>query len=145
MPPKICFYNNYVMWDKFKADISQLIFTYFLSSNRKSKKTAKLFWKEIRNSQAFGSMSNANNNTIWDDMEPAAVDTAMIEYLFENRAKEASGSGKDNKPAQLSSAREIIVLDHKRSNAINIGMTKLPPPRVIKSAVMKMDSAIMNR
>merc|ERR1719225_1097006 len=25
--------------------------------NRNSKKTAKLFWKEIRNSQAFGSMS----------------------------------------------------------------------------------------
>merc|ERR1719225_1400192 len=112
--------------------------------NRKSKKTAKLFWKEIRNSQAFGSMSNANNNTIWDDMEPAAVDTAMIEYLFENRAKEAV-TGKDNKPAQLSTAREIIVLDHKRSNAINIGMTKLPPPRIIKSAVMKMDSTIMNR
>ena len=77
-------------------------------------------------------------------MDPAAVDTAMIEYLFENRAKEVV-SGKDNKPTQLSTAREIIVLDHKRSNAINIGMTKLPPPRVIKSAVMKMDSAIMNR
>ena len=61
-------------------------------------------------------------------MEPAGVDTAMIEYLFENRAKEVA-QGKDTKQAQLSSAREIIVLDHKRSNAINIGMTKLPPPR----------------
>merc|ERR1719367_34891 len=77
-------------------------------------------------------------------MDPAAVDTAMIEYLFENKAKEVQ-QGKDTKQTQLSSAREIIVLDHKRSNAINIGMTKLPPPRVIKSAVMKMDSAIMNR
>lgn len=77
-------------------------------------------------------------------MEPANVDTAIIEYLFENRAKEVS-QGKDTKQTQMSSAREIIVLDHKRSNAINIGMTKLPPPRVIKSAVMKMDSTIMNR
>ena len=136
-----------MLCEKIKARYKPTYFlplTSFSIFNRKSKKTAKLFWKEIRNSQAFGSMSNTNN-TIWDDMEPAAVDTAMIEYLFENRAKEASGSGKDNKPAQLSSAREIIVLDHKRSNAINIGMTKLPPPRVIKSAVMKMDSAIMNR
>ena len=36
-------------------------------------------------------------------------------------------------------------MDQKRSNAINIGMTKLPPPRVIKSAVLKMDSSIVNR
>lgn len=40
---------------------------------------------------------------------------------------------------------EIIVLDTKRSNAINIGMTKLPPPRTIKTAILKMDNTIMNR
>ena len=110
--------------------------------NRKSRKTAKLFWKEIRYSQAM--YIKNTGDTIWDDMEPAGVDTAMIEYLFENKGKEVQ-QGKDTKQAQLSSAREIIVLDHKRSNAINIGMTKLPPPRVIKTAVMKMDSSIMNR
>lgn len=37
------------------------------------------------------------------------------------------------------------MLDHKRSNAINIGMTKLPPPRSIKTAILKMDSTVMNR
>lgn len=41
--------------------------------------------------------------------------------------------------------KEIVVLDQKRSNAINIGMTKLPPPRTIKAAIMKMDSTIINR
>lgn len=41
--------------------------------------------------------------------------------------------------------KEIIVLDHKRSNAINIGMTKLPPPRSIKTAILKMDATVMNR
>uniref|UniRef100_A0A1B6EEG5 FH2 domain-containing protein n=2 Tax=Clastoptera arizonana TaxID=38151 RepID=A0A1B6EEG5_9HEMI len=41
--------------------------------------------------------------------------------------------------------KEIIVLDHKRSNAINIGMTKLPPPRAIKTAILKMDATVMNR
>lgn len=40
---------------------------------------------------------------------------------------------------------EILVLDTKRSNAINIGMTKLPPPRTIKTAILKMDPTIMNR
>ena len=47
--------------------------------------------------------------------------------------------------AGLSSAREIVVLDHKRSNAINIGLTKLPPPRIIRQAVLKMDSSIVNK
>lgn len=41
--------------------------------------------------------------------------------------------------------RFIVVLDSKRSNAINIGLTKLPPPRTIKAAIMKMDSSIINR
>lgn len=37
------------------------------------------------------------------------------------------------------------MLDHKRSNAINIGMTKLPLPKSIKIAILKMDATIMNR
>jgi len=37
------------------------------------------------------------------------------------------------------------VLDAKRSNVINIGLTVLPPPNTIKAAILKMDSAIMNR
>jgi hypothetical protein len=41
--------------------------------------------------------------------------------------------------------KEITVLDPKRSNAINIGMTVLPPPRTIKAAILKMDTSIMNR
>ena len=41
--------------------------------------------------------------------------------------------------------KEIAILDPKRSNVINIGLTVLPPPRTIKTAILKMDSAIMNR
>jgi hypothetical protein len=102
-------------------------------SSTKVKKTTKLFWREIR---------EQNATTIWDDMGPADIDAAMIEYLFESRGKE--NAVKEGK-AVMGTAKEIIVLDHKRSNAINIGMTKLPPPRIIKAAVMKMDSATMNR
>src|SRR6218665_3604620 len=43
------------------------------------------------------------------------------------------------------SKKELTVLDAKRSNAINIGLTSLPPPRAIKTAILKMDNAVMNR
>ncbi|XP_072394972.1 FH1/FH2 domain-containing protein 3-like [Diabrotica undecimpunctata] len=49
------------------------------------------------------------------------------------------------KQQEMNKNKEIIVLDPKRSNAINIGMTKLPPPRSIKTAILKMDATIMNR
>jgi len=44
-----------------------------------------------------------------------------------------------------SARKELAVLDAKRSNVINIGLTVLPPPNTIKAAILKMDSAIMNR
>lgn len=37
------------------------------------------------------------------------------------------------------------MLDHKRSNAINIAITKLPPPRAIKAAILKMDATVVTR
>lgn len=46
---------------------------------------------------------------------------------------------------ELNKNKEIIVLDHKRSNAINIAMTKLPPPRAIKAAILKMDATVVTR
>lgn len=33
----------------------------------------------------------------------------------------------------------IVVLDPKRSNAINIGLTVLPPPYIIKTAILNFD------
>lgn len=49
------------------------------------------------------------------------------------------------KQNELNKNKEIIVLDHKRSNAINIAMTKLPPPRAIKAAILKMDATVVTR
>jgi len=46
---------------------------------------------------------------------------------------------------QETAKKELTVLDAKRSNVINIGLTVLPPPRTIKTAILKMDGAIMNR
>jgi len=36
-------------------------------------------------------------------------------------------------------------LDTKRSNAINIGLTALPKPEAIKTAIMKLDNSVINR
>ena len=74
---------------------------------------------------------------MWDDMERVSLDHEMIEYLFEYRGKDASSLAKDSKQMSVSANREIIVLDHKRSNAINIGMTKLPPPRIIREQIQR--------
>lgn len=49
------------------------------------------------------------------------------------------------KQQELNKSKEIIVLDHKRSNAINIAITKLPPPRAIKAAILKMDATVVTR
>ena len=46
---------------------------------------------------------------------------------------------------QEGTKKEIIVLDPKRSNAINIGLTVLPPKGTIKTAILKMDNSILNR
>lgn len=56
-----------------------------------------------------------------------------------------SSSKQNQKQQELNKNKEIIVLDHKRSNAINIAMTKLPPPRAIKAAILKMDATVVTR
>lgn len=38
-----------------------------------------------------------------------------------------------------------MVLEMKRSQAINIGLTKLPPIRALKQAILGMDSAVIDR
>ena len=43
------------------------------------------------------------------------------------------------------SKKELILLDPKRSNAINIGLTTLPPARTIRTAIFKMDNTIIGR
>ncbi|XP_053676217.1 FH1/FH2 domain-containing protein 3-like [Anopheles nili] len=104
---------------------------------KKNKKTVKLFWKEVREDM----IPALGQRTIWDELPEAIVDTQKLEHLFESRAKDLM----TKKQQELNKNKEIIVLDHKRSNAINIAMTKLPPPRAIKAAILKMDSTVVTR
>ncbi|XP_028968731.1 uncharacterized protein LOC100905305 [Galendromus occidentalis] len=105
---------------------------------QKNKKTVKLFWKEIKEDPNLLARIK-KQNTIWDELSRVEVDTLKLEELFENKAKDLM------KQKQEGKRNEITVLDAKRSNAINIGMTKLPNPRTIRTAILKMDSTIMNR
>ncbi|XP_031330024.1 FH1/FH2 domain-containing protein 3 isoform X1 [Photinus pyralis] len=106
---------------------------------KKNKKTVKLFWKEVRDDPV--TTMKLKTGLIWDELSPVPVDTQKLEHLFESRAKDLI----TKKQQELNKNKEIIVLDPKRSNAINIGMTKLPPPRSIRTAILKMDSTVMNR
>ncbi|XP_054734937.1 FH1/FH2 domain-containing protein 3 isoform X5 [Anastrepha obliqua] len=104
---------------------------------KKNKKTVKLFWKEVREDM----IPVVIGKTIWDELPQANVDIQKLEHLFESRAKDLM----TKKQQELNKSKEIIVLDHKRSNAINIAMTKLPPPRAIKAAILKMDATVVTR
>lgn len=55
----------------------------------KSKKTLKLFWKEVKEDKGLLSRLK-RKKTIWDEVENVQVDTAKLEHLFENRTKELS-------------------------------------------------------
>lgn len=106
-----------------------------INNFRKTKKTIKLFWRDMRESK---------EKTVWDDMQPVVIDHKVLEFLFESRGREAMAK-EAGKTITLAPMKEIVVLDNKRSNFINIGMTKFPPPRIIKNSVMKMDSTIINK
>ena len=92
-----------------------------ISNYRKTKKTIKLFWREVLD-------NNRGEKTVWDDLTPVSVDHKYLEYLFESRGRESIMKENMNK-IQVGPLKEIVVLDNKRSNFINIGMTKFPPPR----------------
>lgn len=54
---------------------------------KKSKKTVKLFWKEVRDDPNILVRLN-KHKMIWDELTPVAVDTQKLEHLFESRAKD---------------------------------------------------------
>uniref|UniRef100_A0A673M2C8 FH1/FH2 domain-containing protein 1-like n=1 Tax=Sinocyclocheilus rhinocerous TaxID=307959 RepID=A0A673M2C8_9TELE len=104
------------------------------------RKTVKLFWKELKQPDSprkckFG------RGTVWASLDKVAVDTAKLEHLFESKGKDlpVAKKGAETKKAA------ILVLDPKRSNAINIGMTVLPAIHVIKSAILTFDEFAISK
>lgn len=105
------------------------------------KKTIKLHWKEATSS--YITPKGQKTDTIWlkmtKELGSIKVDSEKVEQLFASKTVELKTK------KQETNKKEIAVLEAKRSNVINIGLTALPPPRTIKTAIMKMDNAIMNR
>ncbi|XP_065361079.1 uncharacterized protein Fhos [Calliphora vicina] len=140
-PPMFSYsgYGNASLTNSFNSSMNGSVNGDMSSMNtiKKNKKTVKLFWKEVREDLIPMSVGK----TIWDELPAANVDTQKLEHLFESRAKDLM----TKKQQEMNKSKEVIVLDHKRSNAINIAMTKLPPPRAIKAAILKMDATVVTR
>lgn len=106
----------------------------------KKKKTVKLFWKELKQTEGphkcrFG------RGTVWASLDKVSVDAVRLEHLFESKAKELPVA----KKGPESKKSELLVLDPKRSNAINIGMTVLPAVHVIKTAILNFDEFAISK
>ncbi|KAM9225275.1 FH1/FH2 domain-containing protein 3 isoform 2-T2 [Dugong dugon] len=108
----------------------------------KKKKTIRLFWNEVRPFEWPCKNNRRCGEFLWSKLEPIKVDTSRLEHLFESKSKELSVT---KKTAADGKRQEIIVLDSKRSNAINIGLTVLPPPRTIKIAILNFDEYALNK
>uniref|UniRef100_A0A3B1IKR7 Formin homology 2 domain containing 3a n=1 Tax=Astyanax mexicanus TaxID=7994 RepID=A0A3B1IKR7_ASTMX len=108
----------------------------------KKKKTIRLFWSEVRPAEYQFLGHKRGHMSLWSKLETVKLDTSKLEHLFESKSKEIPVT---KKTASDGKRQEIIVLDSKRSNAINIGLTVLPPPRTIKSAILNFDEYALNK
>ncbi|XP_028281710.1 FH1/FH2 domain-containing protein 3 isoform X3 [Parambassis ranga] len=109
---------------------------------QKKKKTIRLFWNEVRPVDWQCKSHKFCKESLWSKLEPVKLDTSKLEQLFESKSKELPVT---KKTAIDGKRQEIIVLDSKRSNAINIGLTVLPPPRTIKTAILNFDEYALNK
>ncbi|XP_048211294.1 FH1/FH2 domain-containing protein 1 isoform X2 [Perognathus longimembris pacificus] len=107
------------------------------------RKTVKLFWRELKLAGGQGGSGSRFGPcpTLWASLEPVSVDTARLEHLFESRAKDILPSKKAGEGRRTMTT----VLDPKRSNAINIGLTTLPPVHVIKAALLNFDEFAVSK
>ncbi|XP_007517801.1 FH1/FH2 domain-containing protein 1 isoform X2 [Erinaceus europaeus] len=107
------------------------------------RKTVKLFWRELKLGGGHGGSRSRFGPcpTLWASLEPVSVDTARLEHLFESRAKDVLPSKKAGEGRRTMTT----VLDPKRSNAINIGLTTLPPVHVIKAALLNFDEFAVSK
>ncbi|KAK2887772.1 hypothetical protein Q8A67_016000 [Cirrhinus molitorella] len=109
---------------------------------QKRKKTIRLFWSEVRPADWIYRNHKRSQESLWSRLDPVKLDTGKLEHLFESKSKEMPVT---KKTAADGKRQEIIILDSKRSNSINIGLTVLPPPRTIKTAILNFDEYALNK
>ncbi|XP_067267430.1 FH1/FH2 domain-containing protein 3 isoform X8 [Chanodichthys erythropterus] len=133
-PPPPCFSNQAPPPPQQQAEQPPLF--------QKKKKTIRLFWSEVRPADWIFRNHKRSQESLWSRLEPVKLDTSKLEHLFESKSKEMPAA---KKTAADGKRQEIIVLDSKRSNSINIGLTVLPPPRTIKTAILNFDEYALNK
>ncbi|XP_044126700.1 FH1/FH2 domain-containing protein 1 isoform X2 [Bufo gargarizans] len=106
----------------------------------KKRKTVKLFWKEVKETDC-NSRGKFGKGTLWESLDKINVDTEKLEHLFESKAKELISSKKGVEVKK----QALVVLDPKRSNAINIGLTVLPTVHIIKTAILNFDEYAISK
>lgn len=108
-------------------------------ADQDKRKLIRLHWREANVIPASIYSAPSKDDSIWCGLGKIEIDREKLAHLFELKQNEVktkkAGEGK----------KEITILDAKRSNMIMIGMTALPPPRVIKTAIIKMDSTIITK
>ncbi|XP_029821355.1 FH1/FH2 domain-containing protein 1 [Manacus vitellinus] len=109
-------------------------------SQAKKKRTVKLFWKELKQLDGTVGPGRFGQGTLWASLQNVEINAAKLEHLFESRSKEVPASKK-----AVDGKKVVVVLDPKRSNAINIGLTVLPPVHIIKTAVLNFDEFAVNK
>ncbi|KAK7124174.1 hypothetical protein R3I94_018509 [Phoxinus phoxinus] len=133
-PPPPCFSGQAPPPPQQEAELTPLF--------QKKKKTIRLFWSEVRPADWISRNHRRSQESLWSRLEPVKLDTAKLELLFESKSKEMPAA---KKAAADGKRQEIIILDSKRSNSINIGLTVLPPPRTIKTAILNFDEYALNK
>ncbi|TTZ70354.1 FH1/FH2 domain-containing protein 3 [Bagarius yarrelli] len=88
---------------------------------QKKKKTIRLFWSEVRPDEWRFLGLRRGHLSLWSKLEPVKLDSSKLENLFESKSKELNVT------------------------KLNIGLTVLPPPRTIKSAILNFDEYALNK
>ncbi|CAI2312082.1 unnamed protein product [Caenorhabditis sp. 36 PRJEB53466] len=107
-----------------------------------NKGVLKMHWKPATVEQP-SIPSLKQKGSFWNTVDGAvpSFDAKKIVQLFETK-KEKEAAVK--KVAEVKT-QTLTVLDRNRSQAICIGLTKLPPINVIPAAIMKFDSLVLNK
>ncbi|KAE9548865.1 hypothetical protein FO519_007927 [Halicephalobus sp. NKZ332] len=101
----------------------------------------KLHWKPAQ-AEALPIPMLKRKGTFWNKVETTpSIDTSKLARLFEQKTKEVS----IKKAGEVSKPQYLQVLSTKRSQAIAIGLTKLPPVSVIPTAIRKFDTTVLNK
>ena len=93
-------------------------------------KLVKLHWKPLQ---------VVSHDSLWSNLPHVNIKIDELNHLFQIKERKTSRQEAVGKP------KEILVLDPKRSNQINIGIKKLPILLSLKNVILKMDDQNMKR